>query len=51
MASIGVEFKLKRLELNNKKIKMQIVSYYNTKIYSSLLYISGIQQGKNDINL
>ena len=27
MASIGVEFKLKNLQLNNKKVKMQIVGF------------------------
>ena len=55
MASIGVEFKIKNIELNNKKIKMQIVREYIIinfkKNLNSFFTIktSGIQQVKKDI--
>ena len=41
MNSIGVDFKLKNIEIDGKKVKLQIV------LYSYIIY-SGTQQDKKD---
>lgn len=43
MNSIGVDFKLKNISLNEKNIKLQIVFI--------IFYFSGILQGKRDLEL
>ena len=45
MNSIGVDFKLKNIEIDGKKVKLQIV------LYLYIIKCSGTQQGRKDSEL